>query len=174
MKDFYQHQDRVFLVERDKMEPLMKERQFLKTIAFHKRVGVIGFDSFSLEFLQYWKSNYKDDFWITGFCPSDPKQAKAYWQNSNLISDWARNYDTLVDHVRTPIANAEGEERNHSGIFIICLDDEEHDECLNKLNPLLKPGDIIIDHSKKKFVLIQNDRYNMEFPFELLNFITNN
>ena len=174
MKDFYQHQNRIFLVERDKMEPLMKERQYLKTIAFHKRVGVIGFNSFSLEFLQYWKSNYKNDFWITGFCPNDPKQAKAYWQNSNLLSDWARNYDTLVDQIRTPNANMDGEERNHSGVFILFLDNEEIDECLNKLNSYLKPGDILIDHCNKKFVLIQNDRYNIEYPFELLNFITNN
>tara|TARA_B100001029_G_scaffold88545_1_gene72588 strand:- start:250 stop:792 length:543 start_codon:yes stop_codon:yes gene_type:complete len=175
-KDFYTFSEFTFLIPIKKLEE--KENRSLRKMALinNRKFAIIGLGDYALKLMRLWKSKYIDSFQIIGY-DYDVQKAKGLWHNSNLLSDYAESFLSLYDIVGMPQANEDGEEREQSKVFILAADtQEENDKYFKELETYLFAGDIIINHTSKKIILRQESSIlpNIEYPFELLDFIIQN
>ena len=173
-KDFYSFETVTFLVSKKDMEKRQDRIDRRRSLFDTRKIGVLGLGDFGIKLLQFWKKNYSGTYWVTGY-DIEVIKAKALWINSNLMTDFAKNYESLYDHISSPQANNQGEDRVTSSIFVLSADtQEDNDMYFEGLKPHLRYGDIVIDYTKKEFLLKQNDKAYpyKSFSFDLLNFIT--
>ena len=173
-KDFYSFDQVTFIVSKKEMEKREDRNSRGKSLFETRKIGVLGLGDFGIRLLKFWKENYRNTYWISGYDKNEIR-AKGLWANSNLMTDFAKSYVSLYDHISSPQANNQGEDRVTSSIFILSADtQEDNDMYFEGLEPHLRYGDIVIDYTKKEFLLKQNDKAYpyKSFSFDLLNFIT--
>ena len=165
--DQFMIQTSKFYVSEEKLN-FIKEKKFQKNRKKNHKpnVGIFGWNDDVERFI---KRFIKSDWNITVY-DDDVETLEYVWRSTGgkYFNDYGRNLENFVDHLYSPTVNLDNEQLGRGSVVILCVPYEKY---LKELRPLLSPGGIVFDYYGKKCYLLQNDTFDVQIPFNAINFI---
>ena len=167
--DQFIHDNKKFYIsEHKKSEVEFKKREQQRKATTRVNIGVFGWNDDAQNFIRQFSP--KDGYNITVW-DDDVTTIRDVWESTGgkYFMDYARDIYNFVDHLITPEFNNDNIPFGRVSIVILYVPFEKYE---TELRPLLRAGDVVFSYYTKKCYLLQNDTFDIEVPFNPINYIT--